>query len=228
MKLQAPNDTVAKYGYPLVMEYDNKDFHGTVKGVSIGILDKETGEVVENYVSGGTDEEKAKKLADMLADKDMLLIEDHISQLVNGELRTRLMYMIPYACIEHSIYKPGVIFENISGATNVVYDAAIEILLVDRDGELNRYLNITEQVVNLPVFDIVNGFIEDDHDQQELRELGFKYSEHDTEDGGPGWYLDFYDKGGSQYNVYIGRNFDSIRYFIVAFRLTGLECHIVD
>ena len=48
MILKSVNNNVKSYGFPEVLEYDDKTFHGTQKGVCICIKDNESGDIVTN------------------------------------------------------------------------------------------------------------------------------------------------------------------------------------
>lgn len=225
MILQAQSKKVEQYGYPFQMKYDNDKFHGTVKGVAIGIIDNKDGEVVENYVSGSTEQEKMELLNKMIGDKDLLLIEDGITQFVNGELRPRTIYKIPYCAIEHSIYQPAIVMNNISGASNVSYEVEVEVLLATSDG-LNRYLMLHFSTRNVPVWELVHDFFDEiDEDSVLARENGFEYHD-ESDEGEAGWYLDFYDAAGSPYWEGGFKNMDRFRDMIIGMRVMKMECKI--
>lgn len=227
MILQASSEAVTKYGYPLTMQYDNNSFHGTVKGLSIGVVDKEDGEIIDCFVTGDTEREKMEKLTQMIGDKDLLLIEDNITQLVNNKMRSRIMYKIPYCVIEHSAFKPAIVLDNISGASNVTYDVEVEVLMATSEG-LNRYLNLNFRTINVPMWELVENYFDEIMDDAgKAEELGFQYYDEDDEESRSGYYLDFYDAAGNMYMEGGHQCLDMFKDYIIGMRLMKLE-HCIE
>lgn len=224
MVLQAQTKKVELYGYPYTMRYNNDKFHGTVKGVAVGVLDAEDGEVINNYVSGSTEQEKMELLNKIIGDKELLLIEEPITQFVDGKLRKRTIYKIPYMAIEHSVYHPAIIANNISGASNVTYSIDVEVLLATHDG-LNRYLMLHFNTRNVPVIDLVKGFFEElyeDNMDEYAAKAGFEYHE-ESDESDAGVYLDFYDEAGSPFWIGGFRNPEEFFNLMIGMRVINMD-----
>ena len=231
MILKSANETVKTYGFPEIMEYDNPSFHGTQKGICICIKDNETGTIIDNCMpkpaikeGDESDIEKIRtdELQRLLSDNKILLIEDGITQMEDGKLKPRTIYYLPYYVADHSFLKPTVLYENISGACNVSYDISIEVLFVEDN--LNRYITLDFQTRNVSVMDLVYDLFDQDEPEDELLATGLHF-EKETEDNEEGFYLDFYDEAGNQYNLCFSR-LDRLRDAIVSMRLIGIKCEI--
>ena len=231
MILNSASKFVKEYGFPEVMEYDNQTFNGTQKGICICIKDNETGTIINNNMpnpSVKTDNEsdiekiRADELQKLLNDNRILLIEDTITQMENGKLKPRTIYYLPYYVANHSFLKPTVLYENISDACNVSYDVSIELLFVEDN--LNRYVTLDLHTKNISIIDLVYNLFEQDKLENELITAGLHFKEK-TEDEKEGFYLDFYDEAGNQYNLCFSR-LDRLRDAIVSIRLIGIKCNI--
>ena len=231
MILNSASKFVKEYGFPEIMEYDNQTFNGTQKGICICIKDNETGTIINNNMpnpSVKTDNEsdiekiRADKLQKLLNDNRILLIEDTIAQMENGKLKPRTIYYLPYYVANHSFLKPTVLYENISGVCNVSYDISIEVLFVEDN--LNRYVTLDLHTKNISIIDLVYNLFEQDELENELVTAGLHFKEK-TEDEKEGFYLDFYDEAGNQYNLCFSR-LDRLRDAIVSIRLIGIKCNI--
>ena len=231
MILKSANETVKTYGFPEIMEYDNPSFHGTQKGICICIKDNETGTIIDNCMpkpaikeGDESDIEKirADELQRLLSDNKILLIEDGITQMEDGKLKPRTIYYLPYYVVDHSFLKPTVLYENISGACNVSYDISVEVLFVEDN--LNRYITLDFQTRNVSVMDLVYDLFDQDEPEDELLATGLHF-EKETEDNEEGFYLDFYDEAGNQYNLCFSR-LDRLRDAIVSMRLFEIKCEI--
>ena len=231
MILNSASKFVKEYGFPEVMEYDNQTFNGTQKGICICIKDNETDTIINNNmpnpsvkIDNESDIEKirADELQKLLNDNRILLIEDTITQMENGKLKPRTIYYLPYYVANHSFLKPTVLYENISGACNVSYDVSIEILFVEDN--LNRYVTLDLHTKNISIIDLVYNLFEQDELKNELVTAGLHFKE-ETEDEKEGFYLDFYDEAGNQYNLCFSR-LDRLRDAIVSIRLIGIKCNI--
>ena len=165
---------------------------------------------------------RADELQKLLNDNRILLIEDRITQMEDGKLKPRTIYYLPYYVADHSFLKPTVLYENISGACNVSYDISIEVLFVEDN--LNRYITLDFQTRNVSVMDLVYNLFNQDEPEDELLATGLHF-EKETEDNEEGFYLDFYDEAGNQYNLCFSR-LDRLRDAIVSMRLIGIKCEI--
>ena len=231
MILKSASKEVKEYGFPEVMEYDNTSFHGTQKGICICIKDNETDIIIDNCmptpaVKEGDEDSiekiRADELQKLLNDNRILLIEDRITQMEDGKLKPRTIYYLPYYVADHSFLKPTVLYENISGACNVSYDISVEVLFVEDN--LNRYITLDFQTRNVSVMDLVYNLFDQDEPEDELLATGLHF-EKETEDNEEGFYLDFYDEAGNQYNLCFSR-LDRLRDAIVSMRLIGIKCEI--
>ena len=231
MILKSASKFVTQYGFPEVMEYNNPSFHGTQQGICICIKDNETGTIIDNHMptpavkeddEGSIEKIRADKLQNLLNDNRILLIEDGITQMENGKLKPRTIYYLPYYVADHSFLKPTVLYENISGACNVSYDVSVEVLFVEDN--LNRYVTLDFQTRNVSVMDLVYDLFDQDEPEDELLATGLHFEE-ETEDEEEGFYLDFYDEAGNQYNLCFSR-LERLRDAIVSMRLIGIKCKI--
>ena len=233
MILKSANETVKTYGFPEIMEYDNPSFHGTQKGICICIKDNETGAIIDNCMPkpaikecDESDIEKIRtdELQRLLSDNKILLIEDGITQMEDGKLKPRTIYYLPYYVADHSFLKPTVLYENISGACNVSYNISIEVLFVEDN--LNRYVTFDFKTCNVSVMDLVYDLFNQNELGDELLATGLHFEE-ETEDNEEGFYLDFYDEAGNQYNLCFSR-LDRLRDAIVSMRLIKIDSKIDD
>lgn len=217
MKLKSMNKNLSKFGYPDVLEYDNPDFHGHQKGIAIGIKDNKTNKFVRNYLSKdlGDDSTRDFLINDLIQDPEILLIENNITQMENGEIVPRTIYYLPYFVESHSCLVPTVNFDNISGASNVSYKAKVELLFATDDG-LNRYMTVDFETRNVSIFELVNDIFD-----EEIPEINYDPDGNE----GPGYYLDFYDEAGEPYYLCEDR-MEDYRDLLVSFRLIGLDMEI--
>lgn len=215
MKIKSLNsEKIKKWGFPLEMEYDNKDFHGHKISVAVCLKNDTTGVIEENFLSEGLGDIKTRDalLLELLNDKDILLVKDNITQFdkESGKLVPKTMYYVPYYVADHSVFKPTVDYENVSGASNVTYELKVEILFVYEDG-LSRYVTLPICTRNTSIMDYVYSMFEN-YDEEEFAKIGLKYrteKESDLEeeeegyylddDEEEGYYLDFYNEVGQKY-----------------------------
>jgi hypothetical protein len=226
MKLRALSQKITQYGYPLETELDRKGFHGHQIGMCIGIRDAATNKVKQNYIPNDDFNIQFDK---MLEDKELLLLQDTITQMENNELKRRHIYYIPYYVVEHSAYKPTINFEQISYACNVINTVQIEVLFVDNDynryvtfelntkgGHMSRSLSLLEFIEDL------EKFIEDKVSIGE----DFKYvpagdSEYDEGD----IMLDMYDKAGNRVEIAFSNAREFLK-LVSSVRIINLETTI--
>ena len=102
------------------------------------------------------------------------------------------------------------------------YDISVEVLFVEDN--LNRYITLDFQTRNVSVMDLVYDLFDQDEPENELLTTGLHF-EKETEDNEEGFYLDFYDEAGNQYNLCFSR-LDRLRDAIVSMRLIGIKCEI--
>ena len=202
MKLRALSQKVEKYGYPLETGLDKKGFNGHQIGMCIGIRDAETNAVKQNYIP---DDEFNIKFDNMLEDKELLLLQDSITQFEDGELRGRHIYYLPYYVVDHSAYKPTINFEQISYACNVSNTVQIEVLFVEDD--YNRYVTFEMDTSgslggrSLSLMDFISG-LEEEIEEKTSRGEDFKCtSDEDPEYAEGDILLDMYDRAGNKVTV---------------------------
>lgn len=213
--LKSASTAVERYGFPLRLEYDNPNFHGMQKGLSIGVLDNETNEIVNNYMPG---DDKENSLRRILEDKDISIIEDGITQEVDGKFRKRTIYYLPYYVEGHSFLQPTVLYDNITYmGDNAVNKAKIEVIF--SEDNLNRYAVFECESVNISVFDYIHDIFEEGI--KDFPDIGVVYVLNEGE-----YSLDFYDQAGNRYDLYFS-SLERLRDSIVSIRLIGIE-HEVD
>lgn len=228
MKLRALSKKVTEYGYPLETGLDRKGFNGHQIGMCIGIRDAQTNEVKQNFIP---DDDFNIKFDKMLEDKELLLLEDSIPQLEDGELKKRHVYYIPYYVVDHSAYKPTINFDQISYACNVANTIQIEVLFVE-DG-YNRYVTfeVHTEGSNLGRSLSLMEFIEDlemEIEEKTSRGEDFRCASSEDEEFEEGeTILDMYDRAGNKLDI----GYDSITHFlnmVSSIRIIGLDTVIKE
>lgn len=203
MKLRALSQKVTEYGYPLETGFDRKGFNGHQIGMCIGIRDVKTNAVKQNFIPNDDFNIQFDK---MLEDKELLILQDTITQFEDNELKERHVYYIPYYVVDHSAYKPTINFEQISYACNVVNNVQIEVLFVE-DG-YNRYVTFNMNTSgnkngrSLSLMDFIDG-IQDEIEDKLSRGEDFKCVslDEDPEYEEGDIVLDMYDKAGNRLTV---------------------------
>ena len=202
MKLRALSQKVIEYGYPLETGFERKGFNGHQIGMCIGIRDAETNAVKQNYIPNDDFNIQFNK---MLEDKELLLLQDTITQMEDNDLKKRYVYYVPYYVVDHSAYKPTINFDQISYACNVTNTVKIEVLFVEND--YNRYVTfnmITSGNHNgrsLSLIDFING-IQDEIEDKLSRGEDFKCASSDDDEYDEGdIMLDMYDKAGNKITI---------------------------
>lgn len=222
MILKSLNKLDPKFGYPDEIQYENPNFHGHQKGVCIALKNDVTNEIEQNFISESI-ENKDALLEELLSMQDVLLVEDHITQLdEHGGLVPKTLYYLPYAVKEHSIFSPTLNDVNVeTESCNVTNRFEVEILFV-KEG-LNRYMTIPYETRNISVFDSVlhtfDGIFFSDHfdESHELYKAGVRWEE-ESEDRQEGFYLDFYNEVGQEF--FLGfSDMSSLRDTIASVRL---------
>jgi hypothetical protein len=226
MKLRALSQKVTEYGYPLETGLDKKGFNGHQIGMCLGIRDAETNAVKQNYIP---DDEFNIKFDKMLEDKELLLLQDYITQFEDGELKKRFIYYLPYYVVDHSAYKPTINFEQISYACNVTNTVQIEVLFVEDD--YNRYVTFEMNTSgsfgghSLSLMDFISG-LEDEIEEKTSKGEDFKCaSDEDPEYNEGDIILDMYDKAGNKISVGYP-NPNGFLDLVSSIRIIGLETKI--
>lgn len=219
MKLRALNgDKAVKYGYDPELEYKNPSFHGHQVGIVVGVFDANTNEIVRNALPGifPTEEEKDAALRELIADESIIKIENVITQIDDDKLVPRIIYYVPYAVVEHSVFQPTINFANINPAINATNKVTVEILFVEYG--LNRYVTYTYYTSNVSVMNEI-------YDMYEPLDIpGLEFRE-ETEDEDAGYYLDFYDEAGEKTELYFS-DWGELMDTIVSVRILDIETRI--
>lgn len=229
MKLRLLSQKAVKYGFSLELLMTNKKgFNGHQIGICIGIRDAESNAVKQNYIP---DDEFNIKFDKMLEDKELLLLQDTMTQLEDDKLKKRYAYYLPYYVVDHSAYKPTINFEQISYACNVMNTVQIEVLFVDDSNEYNRYM-----VLELKTGGDENGYalsllrfiddIEEIIEEMAADEREFKYAKAGDPKFEPGnIILDMYDKVGNRIDAGYS-SVSNIKDMISSVRIIGLDTKI--
>ena len=223
MILKSLNHLDPKFGFPNEVQYENPSFHGHQKGMCLGIRNLQTNAIEVNYLSS-TLENRDELLEELLSLDNILLVEDTITQFDEDEknLIPKVVYYLPYAVMDHSIFKPTLNDVNIeTESCNVTNRFEVEVLFV-KEG-LNRYITIPFTTRNVSMFEAVQGAFDgvffSDHfdDGHELYHAGVRWLE-ESEDREEGFYLDFYNEAGQEF--YLGfSDIASLRDTIASVRL---------
>ena len=210
----------SKYGYPIEMQYDNNDFFGTQRGIALGSINAKTEEVVDAYTPGDTFEEKSEVFMNILNDKNILLIEQF--QEKTDDLEGKYIYYLPYYVQNHTVYQPGILYENIKYSNDKVNNIVVEILLCRNN--LNRYIHLMFKSINVPIWDLINdAFYVDTKEVSKQINLEYVTKEEEEEKGiSSGYYLEYYDEIGNPYSVWF-KEVGDIKKDIIAFRLIDLN-----
>lgn len=220
MKIKAINKNTEVYGYPMEMEYNNENFHGHQVGIALCVINDETKEVENNYISSKTfcnKEMQDYALGKLLNEEKAVFIEEHIVHLgEDGRLIPKTIFYMPYYVAEHSRFKPTVTDCNSINCDNFT----IEILFVAEEG-LNRYITIDSEV-NPYIIDYLESLFDGFHfdENNQLHKAGVWY-ENDS------FYLDFYNQAGQRFDI----EFPVLRYLkdiIASVRLIKCEQNVGD
>lgn len=220
------NSLLEECGYTNPINFDNPNFHGYQKGVAICIINKETGIIERNMLglSNIPEERRDEYLKEILESKEIVKIVDDITQLENEKLVPKQIFYLPYIVGNHSIFKPTVNNDNISGASNVHYEIDVELLFVHDN--LNRYMTIHFTTQNVSVMDCIYGlFDEEDTLKDELIAQGAHYLEKEDDEGNQGYGIDFYDEAGNRYVLYYPGAFggERLRDDLVSMRVIDIK-----
>ena len=216
MILKALNgDKLARYGYDDELVYTNDTFHGHQIGISIGVTNTLTNDIVHNYISEtqGDETERNRTLKAIIDDTSIVKIEKPITQFENGTMVQRTIWMLPYAAIEHSAFRETLNFSNIVSAENATNHVVVELLFVH--DSLNRYLTVSFDTVDVSIMDVVHDLFEYPNELEEWT-TDIKYVKDDER--GTGYCLDFYDEAGEKIVLHFPTLWD-LRDAIVSVRL---------
>lgn len=223
-------DKLAKYGYDSELEYVNNNFHGHQLGISIGVTDKVTGDIVRNFItpSHGNIETRNKILLSIIEDEAIIKVEKHVTQFEEGRIAHRVIWFAPYAVQEHSVFKETANFSNLSCEyENAVNHVVLELLFVEDN--LNRYVTASYSSHDVSIMEFINDVFDSDSTIVEWTDE-IKYlcdDDDDYQNGHRGYSLDFYDEAGEKTMLY----FDSmkrLRDALVSVRLLEVYTIIED
>lgn len=223
-------DILKECGFEGALTYDNPKFHGHQKGVAICLINKETGRVENNMLSEKLGDKRRDDILKMILEsKTIVKVVDEINQYEEGRLIKKQIFYLPYIVEGHSVFKPTINYDNISGATNVEYQLDIEILFVHEN--LNRYITVHVTTTNVSIMDSIYYMFEDDDLlKEELLLHGIEYVssyEESDEDGCTGYNVDFYDEAGNMYH-YGFPSGERLRDTVASVRLVGISMDIID
>lgn len=213
------------FGYAEELEYTNPEFHGHQIGISLGVTDVLTGNIVETYISETQGDISTREaiLESILNDESIVKVEKRVSMFENGMLVPRTIWFAPYAVKDHSTFQEGVNFSNLIYADNATNHVVLELLFVYDN--LNRYITMSYDTKDWSVMDIVYNVFESANDIQEWVKDIKIVSNPGEYDGG--YCLDFYDEAGEKVVV----NFSDLRDLrntIVSVRLLEVNTVIED
>ena len=204
MILKSLNKLDPKFGFPNEVQYEDPSFHGHQKGMCIALKNLITGKIESNYLSK-TIENRDELLNELLSTEGILLVESRITQLDPDtmDLVPKMLYYLPYAVIEHSIFKPTLNDVNVTIGSNDTFNRFdVEILFVKDN--LNRYITVTFEKRYASMFESVDEIFKDvfftNHfdEDHELYKAGIRWQDK-TEESKAGYYLDFYNEAGESF-----------------------------
>lgn len=218
MILKSLNHLDPKFGYPDEIQYDDKRFHGHQKGVCIGLKNVNTNKIEQNFLSESIENRDAL-LEELLSLEGVILAQESITQFdeAGKNLIPKILYYLPYAVKDHSIFQPTLNDDNVeTRVSNVSNRFEVEILFVTDN--LNRYVTIPFETRNISMFESVDDMFDDTFDEShELYKAGMRWKD-ETEDEEAGYYLDFYNEAGQRFDVGFSR-LDDFRDTIASVRL---------
>lgn len=198
MILKALNgNKLSQYGYDDEFVYTDSSFHGHQIGISIGVTDTLTGDIVYNYISSeqGDINNRNKILRSIIDNPSIIKIEKPINQFENGSVVSRTIWMLPYAAIEHSAFQETLNFSNIVYSPTAINHVVLELLFVEDN--LNRYMTVSYDTTNVSIIEFVTELFSKGYltaNPNELRDIEFTENEY----GETELCLDFYDEAGER------------------------------
>lgn len=226
MIFKSLNHLDPKFGYPDEIQYDDKRFHGHQKGVVIGLKNVNTNKIEQNFLSESI-ENRDELLEELLSLEGVIIVQENITQFdeAGKHLIPKILYYLPYAVKDHSIFQPTLNDDNVeTRASNVSNRFEVEILFVTDN--LNRYVTIPFETRNISMFESVDDMFDDIFDENhELYKAGMRWKD-ETEDEEAGYYLDFYNEAGQRFDVGFSR-LEDFRDTIASVRLLS-QVLIID
>ena len=234
MKVVSLNKDIARYNFTQEMEFKKPDFEGDKIALCIGLQEKD-GTWIDVYTPGDSREEKIALADKMLKDKSLIILEDTVTQIVNGDFVKRVMYYLPYYVEGHTAYAPTITNERVEYSMNIKQVITYEILLVEEFG-VNRY--ITETYTTGPTFGCgraTNLYEMMTSLEETLNEIAhdktrkeITIADKTTDDYSKGQYLiTYYDKIGTPYQ-YGYNNISQILQCVNSIRMVGYDYQIVE
>lgn len=222
MKLKSLNQLDIKYGFAPMLEYEDATFHGHQRGIAVGILNQD-GSIYRNLmVPMDPLCDKDELFKELLNDKNVKLLEEEVPFITQEqEINVRKIYYLPYANIEHSVFKPTVNYDNMDCKSTNSYHVQIEVLLCKKG--LNRYFIIDVESSGETMLSTVRNFL---MDKEAMEGVGFTYISHketDEEETEEGWFIDMYNEANNAGRMYMGKMPDDILSYASSIRLIGIE-----
>lgn len=210
MVIKSLNKDLTKFGYPNQMEYDNPNFNGHQIGVAICVKNNITNEIEENLLSKSLGDDKTRdKLLKELLNNDNKIITDIITQCNDeNKLVPKTIYYVPYYIVNHSRFKPTILYSNVENYLNSYYNIEVELLLVSDN--TCRYITVPIQTQNVSIFDCINDLFE--YDDNNISDIVKKDNDY---------ILDFYSESGERFDLAFNK-LEDIRNLIVSMRLINI------
>ncbi len=227
MILKALNgNRLAQYGYADELEYTNDGFHGHQIGISIGVTDTMTGDIIDTYISETQGDMDTRKgiLRSIIDDTTVIKIEKPITQIDNGAIVAKTIWFVPYAVKGHSVFRETVNFNNIVCADDVTNHAVVE-LLFSHEG-LNRYMTISFDTAAASMMDTVYDLFEYSQHSR-FDELATEIVRIQDDANEVHYQLDFYDEAGEKVVLDFSTIWD-LRDALASVRLLEVDTIIED
>ena len=209
MIIKSLNKDLTKFGYPNQMEYNNPNFNGHQIGIAICIKNNITNKIEENLLSKSLGDDKTRdELLKELLNNNNKIVTDIITQCNDeNKLVPKTIYYLPYYIIDHSRFKPTILYSNVENYLNNYYSIEIELLLVSDN--TCRYITVPIQTQNISIFDCINDLFEYDNNISDIIEKDNSY------------ILDFYSESGERFDLAFNK-LEDIRNLIVSMRLISI------
>lgn len=214
MIIKSLNKDLTKFGYPNQMEYNNPNFNGHQIGIAICIKNNITNKIEENLLSKSLGDDKTRdELLKELLNNNNKIVTDIITQCNDeNKLVPKTIYYLPYYIIDHSRFKPTILYSNVENYLNNYYSIEIELLLVSDN--TCRYITVPIQTQNISIFDCINDLFEYDNNISDIIEKDNSY------------ILDFYSESGERFDLAFNK-LEDIRNLIVSMRLISITTNSI-
>lgn len=214
MIIKSLNKDLTKFGYPSQMEYNNPNFNGHQIGIAICIKNNITNKIEENLLSKSLGDDKTRdELLKELLNNNNKIVTDIITQCNDeNKLVPKTIYYLPYYIIDHSRFKPTILYSNVENYLNNYYSIEIELLLVSDN--TCRYITVPIQTQNVSIFDCINDLFEYDNNISDIIEKDNSY------------ILDFYSESGERFDLAFNK-LEDIRNLIVSMRLISITANSI-